>query len=72
MKHSVKVMKDKARNGKQREQEEGESLLGLIRVIIEGQSVQRQLEGVDVKRRWREGWWGEREMRGGSNSLPHT
>lgn len=28
-----------------------ESLLGLIRVIIGGQSVQRQLEGVNVTRR---------------------
>lgn len=32
-------------------EEERESLLGLIRVIIGGQSIQRQLEAVDVMRR---------------------
>lgn len=51
-----------------------ESLLGVIRVIIGGLSMWRQLEGLDVMRnraRWRRrrGWWGEREESGGNNTL---
>lgn len=37
--------------GNKRRRKRRESLLGLIRVIIGGQSPQRQLEGVDVTRR---------------------
>lgn len=44
-------MKDKKEVGKKGGRKRRESLLRLIRVIIGGQSMQRQLEGVDMMRR---------------------
>lgn len=44
-------MKYKKEVGNKGGRKRRESLLGLIRVIIGGQSMQRQLEGVDMTRR---------------------
>lgn len=46
-----KVMKDKKDVRNKEGRKRRESLLGLIRVVIGGQSMQRQLEGVDMTRR---------------------
>lgn len=73
-KQREKVIKEKRRNGAQREEEEEGSLLGLIRVIIGGQSMPRQLEGVNVTKRAADGegggvGGGEREESGGKKDL---
>lgn len=61
--------------GNKRWRKRKESLLGLIRVIIGGQSMKRQLEGVDLTWKVVDGEGGDGGVRGRrvvGTILPHT
>jgi len=56
-----RVMQDKRRNKNKINRKRGESMLGLITVIIGGWNMQQQLEEVNVTRRVADGRGGGRE-----------